>query len=329
MKEEDIRKRETFNQYLELVEKDVKKIFADQKDFQKINCPACDSQKLDYQFNKLGFVYVLCQNCGTLFVNPRPSFRNLNEFYSKSESTSFWVREFFKPVAEIRREKIFLPRAEFMKKKFSENAPRVVRDVGAGFGIFLEELAKVWPAAKMIAIEPSLEMIKICRDKGLEVIPSSLEDVAGWDGKFDLLTLFELFEHLRDPGKFLEKINNLLRPGGYLFLTTLNSRGFDIQVLWEKSKSVSPPQHLNFFNPDSIGLLLKSKGFAVEEISTPGKLDWDIVEGMYKTEGVNPGRFWKLIADKADSQVKNKLQAWISENNFSSHMQILCRKQAS
>jgi len=327
MKEEDIRKRETFNQYLELVEKDVKKMFADKHQFLAIDCPACHSRNFEPQFEKLGFSYVLCRDCGTLFVNPRPPFKNLNEFYAKSESTTFWVEKFFKPVAEMRREKIFRPRAEFIKDRFSSNPVQVVGDIGAGFGIFLEELAKLWPEARMIAIEPSFDMVKICQEKGLKVMASALEDVEGWDNQFDLLTSFELFEHLYNPGRFLEKIRNLLRPGGYLLLTTLNSQGFDIQILWEKSKSIFPPQHLNFFNPDSISLLLKSKGFVVEEALTPGKLDWDIVEGMYKNEGVNPGRFWELIAKKASLEAKDKLQTWISENGFSSHMRILAKKE--
>jgi SAM-dependent methyltransferase len=329
MKEEDIRKREIHNRYLELVEKDVKKMFPDQKQFLEINCPACASRDFKPQFDKLGFTYVLCQGCGTLFVNPRPSLKALNEFYTKSDSATFWVEKFFKPVAEARREKIFQPRAEFIKDRFSKNIPQVIGDVGAGFGIFLEELGKFWSSAKMIAIEPSLDMIEICKQKGLEVIPSVLEDVAGWDERFDILVSFELFEHLYNPGKFLEKIWNLLRPGGYFFLTTLNGEGFDIQILWEKSKSIAPPQHLNFFNLDSISLLLKSQGFVVENISTPGKLDWDIVEGSYKAEGGGIGipRFWELIAQKADQKTKDELQDWIAENGFSSHMRILAKKE--
>lgn len=326
MKEEDIRKREIFNRYLALVEKDVKKIFAGGKRFVKINCPACESRNFVRQFKKLGFTYVSCGDCQTLFVNPRPPLESLKEFYAKSESANFWINEFFKPVLKVRREKIFRPRAEFIRDRFPGKEFKVIGDVGAGFGIFLEELAKFWPDAKMIAIEPSLDMVKICQGKGFEVIPSAIEDVKARDNQFDLLTALELFEHLYNPSQFLEKIWNILRPGGYLFLTTLNGQGFDIQILWEKSKSIAPPQHLNFFNPDSIGLLLKSKGFIVEDISTPGLLDWDIVEGMYKIEGVGPGRFWEQIAKKAGPDAKRKLQSWISENGFSSHMRILAKK---
>lgn len=328
MKEEEIRKRAVFNRYLELVAEDVRAIFKDRSCFIQIDCPACGGKDYRYQFEKLGFTYVLCPDCGTLFVNPRPPYELLMDFYTKSPSTSFWVHEFFAPVAEARREKIFRPRADYISDTFPEMSNGVIGDIGAGFGIFLEECARSWPSARLIAIEPSPEMIAICQDKGLEVIPCAVEDVQGWDSQFDLLTSFELFEHLSYPDEFLKKVWRLLRPGGGLFLTTLNGEGFDIQILWEKSKSIAPPHHLNFFNPCSITRLLQANSFTIEKVDTPGKLDWDILEGMYREEGVELGRFWRLVAEQSDPAVKSSLQTWISESYLSSHMRILARKKA-
>jgi SAM-dependent methyltransferase len=326
MKEEDIRKREVFDQYLEMVKKDVEVFFSNQSTFTQIPCPACGGGEYILQFNKEGFDYVLCDSCNTLFVNPRPPFELLADFYIQSPSTKFWVNEFFKPVAEARRIKIFRPRAEYVAQKFGSNPEWIVGDIGAGFGLFLEELSKIWPLSKLVAIEPSEEMSEICKTKGFEALPCTIEDVTGWDTKFDLLTSFELFEHVYDPQTFLRKIRELLRPGGRLLLTTLNGEGFDIQVLWEKSKSVSPPHHLNFFNPKSIRILLEKCGFTVEEISTPGRLDWDIVEGMIKNDGVDAGRFWTLLAKEGPDKCKEEFQEWISRNNFSSHTMVLAKK---
>lgn len=326
MKEDEIRNRTVLNRYLELVSADVKTFFTDRSDFVQINCPACTSTKYEPQFEKLGFVYVQCLDCSTLFVNPRPTAQSLYDFYTRSSSASFWANEFFPPVAEARREKIFLPRSEYVRDTFAEKSGGTVGDIGAGLGLFLEELRKLWPHCKLVAIEPSTEMADTCQGKGLEVIPSPIEDVAGWDGQFDLLTSFELFEHLYDPVDFLQKVRNLLRPGGHLFITTLNGEGFDVQVLWKKSKSVMPPHHLNFLNPRSIAMLFQRNGFVVERIDTPGKLDWDIVEGMYREDTVDPGRLWKLVAEKASPEGKTNLQTWISESGFSSHMSIMASK---
>ena len=67
-------------------------------------------------------------------------------------------------------------------------------------------------------------------------------------------------------------------------------------------------------------------GFEIVEISTPGKLDWSIVEGMIKNEGVDLGRFWSLLSKESDEKCKKGLQDWISRNNLSSHMSILVQK---
>ncbi len=326
MKEEDIRKREVFDQYLEMVKKDVGAFFGDQSVFIQIPCPACSSQDCSTQFNKSAFKYVLCSVCGTLFVNPRPPFELLADFYIQSPSTKFWVNEFFKPVAEARRVKIFGPRAEYVTQKFGSDPEWIVGDIGAGFGLFLEELSKIWPSSKLVAIEPSEEMSEICKAKGFEALPCTIEDVTGWDKKFDLLTSFELFEHVYDPQTFLRKIWELLRPGGRLLMTTLNGEGFDIQVLWDKSKSVSPPHHMNFFNPRSMKILLEKCALTIEEISTPGRLDWDIVEGMIQNDGVDAGKFWDLLAKGGTEACKKEFQGWISKNNLSSHMRIVAKK---
>lgn len=327
MKEEDIRKRDVLNRYLELVSLDSEEIFRDKSSFVKINCPACGSSKYSYQFNKNKFSYVMCSNCNTLFVNPRPGFENLMEIYKDSQSTSFWVNEFFLPMVKARSEKIFKPRAEYIASEFPQFKNARVTDVGAGFGLFLEELEKCWPEARFTAIEPSVDMADICRKKGFQVIESMLEEVDSSKHKFDLITSFELFEHLHNPSAFVDGVKNLLNSDGCLFLTTLNGLGFDIQILWDKAKCVTPPHHLNFYNPSSICLLFKEAGFEIVEVSTPGQLDWDIIEGGYIHEGLSPGRFFKTVIKYGTEEAKVQLQSWIRKYKFSSHMRVIVKKR--
>lgn len=324
MKEEEIRKRDVFNSYLALVDKDVKDFF-DFNSFEPLSCPACHSTDLTDEFIKQGFRYVSCDRCTTLFVNPRPSYEMLNRFYSDSPSTSFWIDEFFKPVEDVRREKIFKPRAEFVNGIIGNQSNLLIGDIGAGFGLFLEEMRKVNPDNRYLAIEPSFQMAEICRNKEIDTINLCLEEIES-DLFFDILTAFELTEHLHDPEGFFNKIYALLKPGGKTFITTLNGNGFDILILGDHSKSVSPPHHLNFFNPYSIRVLLERVGFDIIEIATPGKLDWDIIEGMITKEGYNAGKLWEFVAKQTNDDCKQELQAWISKNNISSHMRVIARK---
>ncbi|WP_061214989.1 methyltransferase domain-containing protein [Syntrophomonas wolfei] len=325
MREEDIRKRDVFNRYLDLSRKDAENFFANHNRFIDIQCPACNSGNYQYEFDKYGFTYVSCPVCHTLFVNPRPAFDDLIRFYADSPSTHYWVEEFFKPVAEVRREKIFRPRAEYVTEVLPNLNNGVIGDIGAGFGIFLEEIRRLWPS-RLIAIEPSIDQAEICLGKGIEVQCCALEELQGFENEFDLLTCFELFEHLHTPVDFVQRVFKLLKPGGHFLMTTLNGQGFDIQLLWDKSKSISPPQHINFFNTTSITLLLQRCGFQIVDVSTPGKLDWDIVEGMIKNEETSLERFWHLLSRQGNELCKNEFQDWIARNKFSSHMRVLARK---
>ena len=301
MKEEDIRKRAVVNRYLELVQEDAARLFGDKSKFRKIDCPACGSGDLNHEFEKFGFDYVECTVCETLFANPRPESKELLKIYVDSPSTRFWVKDFFLPTAEARREKIFRPRAQFIAGRFPEMKSGRLADIGAGFGLFLDEMKGLWPESELIAIEPSVDMAKICREKGFAVQESAIEDI-GLSVKFDLITAFELFEHLHDPEGFVETVYDHLNPGGYFFLTTLNGLGFDIQILWERSKSVYPPHHINFFNPHSIELMLKRNDFEIVEIATPGQLDWDIIEGASRQEGIDPGRFFSTVSSHGSDE---------------------------
>lgn len=326
MKEQDIRDPTALNRYLELVEEDTRRYFSDPGQFMEVACPACGGLKHAPEFSKIDFCYVSCERCHTLFVNPRPAAAMLKEFYFDSPSSRYWIEGFFLPVADARREKIFQPRAAYVTERFPNFSKGTVGDIGAGFGLFLEELRKRWPNARMVAIEPSSEMAAICGSKALDVVQATVEELGGCKDRFDLLTAFELLEHLYEPRALLEQAFRLLRSGGYFLTTTLNGEGFDIRVLWEHSKSVFPPHHLNFLNPRSLAELCQSAGFEVEEISTPGQLDWDIVEGTILRDGIDAGRFWSLLAREVTDSCKQEFQSWLSRHGLSSHMRLVARK---
>ena len=324
MKESEIRDPKVLNEYIALVNADVQALF-DPQQFEEIPCPICGSSEYTHEFEKAGFHYVTCRHCETLYANPRPSQAQLESFYSRSDSWKFWVEKFFSPFAEARRKNIFQPRAKWFIQEFPKYQGEKIGDVGAGFGLFLEELQKLWPSADLWAIEPSVDMAKICADKGLHVIPQMFENMESQDSRFDFLCMFELFEHLSNPRAFIERANEVLTRDGVLLLTTLNGKGFDIQLLWEKHQNINPPHHLNFINPSSIRILLENCGFSVESVTTPGKLDWNIVERKIRDGSAAVGRLWDTVCEM-DEFAKDNLQKWIAENNFSSHIRVVARK---
>lgn len=326
-KEKDIRDPDVLKHYFVLLEKDSAKILASDNSIERIDQKKWGLGAAVVEFEKGGYNYEKCIETDTLFVNPRPKFEVLMKFYSSSESSTYWVHDFFLPKIDIRREKIFRPRAEYVQEKFENLTEMRIGDIGAGFGLFITELQKLNKSNLNIeAIEPSEDMAAICRGKGIVINENMLENLVGVTEKYDLLTSFELFEHLHDPLVFLKDCFELLNPSGYVYLTTLNSHGFDIQILWEKSNSIFPPHHLNFFNPISIEKLLRLVGFENIEISTPGELDMDIIHNVYKNGYNGLPRFLDSIFKFGTAKTLDNFQQFIKSNNLSSHMQVIAQK---
>ena len=323
MKEKDIRPRKIFDKFLHLTSLDIQKYFSKSK--VKINCVAC-GKKGKFSFKKEGFSYYECQKCKTLFVNPRPKKDSFENFYKRSSSIKFLSTNLYKKTERARKEKIFKPRAKMIFKILKKNKNKNYNcvDIGGGVGIFAKEISKLMKS-EAIVIEPSPFLAKECKKKKLIVVQKFLEKVKKADLpiKRKVFTCFELIEHLHNPSKFIKNLAKLMSKKDLFIFTTLSGTGTDILALWNNSKAIIPPHHINFFNPKSIVIFLKKNKFKILNISTPGKLDINILENEKKRI---KDRFWKTFVYLAGKTDKVKMQKLITDINFSSHMMLVCQK---
>jgi len=328
MKESDIRPRALFNRYLELLAKDVDRFFSDRSRFVEVPCPACSSVSQEVGLNKLGFCYVTCLECGSLYVSPRPTSSMIDAYYRESEAVKFWETQFFKETAHARREKIFRPRAELVGEliqEYDRAETNTFVDVGSGYGIFLEEMAKQNLFENVLGIEPAPNLADVCRQKGFRVIEKPVEAVEKDELGADFITAFEVLEHVFDPVRVVTAMERLLRPDGILLFTTLTVSGFDIQVLWEHSDSVYPPMHINLLSVEGINRLGERCGLDIVELATPGKLDVDIVRNaLVKNPDIPISRFVRSLLRRGD-QAQDNFQAFLQANCFSSHVRVIAR----
>ena len=327
MKEHEIRPEALLNRYVELSAQDAAKCFSNVLRL-TVSCVACGGSQAAPQFEKSGFAYAQCVDCRTLFQSPRPPLAAFEDFYRDSESSRYWAEVFFPAVAEIRREKIFRPRVERLADLCAERGISVGRliDVGAGYGIFLDEWRRRFSSTKIVAVEPSSSLANECRAKGFEVVEEIVENVAGYDEFADLVTCFEVLEHVYDPLDFVKTLAGLARPGGYVFVSTLCVDGFDLQVLWDKSSQISPPHHINFLSVQGFERLFERAGLEDVLVTTPGQLDVDIVRNVLKRDSslLKGQRFLgNLLADDLDAAA---FQSFLAERRMSSHAWIVGRK---
>lgn len=328
MKEEEIRPQDLFNRYLEIVNQDIRNFFGDKSRFVETPCPACGADEGAAAFEKLGFNYRTCGHCETLYLSPRPTESIINDYYRSGAAVKFWSDHFYRETIDARREKIYRPRAERVAGYLRSN-PGVGRDlfvdIGSGYGVFLQEMSSQRVFSRCMGIEPAPNMAAECRAKGFDVIEAPAEAVAGRGIGSDFATSFEVIEHVYSPENFLRSIKTVLGKDGLLLFTTLTISGFDLQVLWDRSKSIYPPHHINLMSVDGIRALVERCGMHVVELSTPGRLDVDIVANAYRENPQLPLPGFVRVLLNGGDEAKTAFQSFLSEHLLSSHISVIAK----
>jgi SAM-dependent methyltransferase len=326
MKEEDIRPKALFTEYMNLAKQDAAEYFP-REGRVPIGCPACGATGV-HAFAKTGFDYEECPRCETLYVSPRPPAECFTRYYTQSSSSKYWATTFYRETADARRERIWKPKAQLVRSLLQRHGfeAATLYDIGGGYGIFAQEMRSL--GLQTIVVEPAPHLAAICRQHGLATIEAFLEDLqpSRLTHSPKALVSFELFEHLHEPRAFVNRIVDLLAPGELFIFTTLSGTGVDIRALWEDSNAVTPPYHLNFLNPHSVRLLLESAGLETLEVTTPGKLDLSIMENNRE---LIKDRFWRSLLHLASEQDKAAWQDHLARSGWSSHMMVACRKPRS
>jgi 2-polyprenyl-3-methyl-5-hydroxy-6-metoxy-1,4-benzoquinol methylase len=141
-------------------------------------------------------------------------------------------------------------------------------DVGAYTGVFVE-LAREhgWDA---YGIELSLWAAELCHQKGLNVKRGTLNDLCFSDNYFDVITSWDVIEHLNDPHTHLEDIHRILKPGGLLVIHTI-----DIDAPFARLMGARWPwlmeMHLVYFSRRTLALMLEDVGFDVIRAEAEGR----------------------------------------------------------
>lgn len=138
-------------------------------------------------------------------------------------------------------------------------------DIGCGGGFFVRAAAAAgWDA---VGLEPSGEASRCAaRAQRIGVIAGRLEEVPFAAGRFDVITMFDVLEHVLCPRACLVEARRLLAPGGRLMIETPNMAGWLPRVMGKRHPWVRPPEHLTYFTPSTLRLLLEHCGFQVTQL---------------------------------------------------------------
>lgn len=161
-------------------------------------------------------------------------------------------------------------------RRLVPQATAAVLDVGCGDGRLLTIIKNHTPAGWSFAgIEIGKEGADAARTKGYDVICASVEDAEApeWEGRFDLIMMHQLIEHVRDPALLLAKAARWLKPGGILSIETPESTGWDFALFKRRYwGGYHFPRHFFIFNRQTLTQMAAESGlqvYAVKSILSP------------------------------------------------------------
>jgi hypothetical protein len=271
-REFEIRPEADYKRYLDLIREDTISVFKGSAGVNVDHCYACGHGVHGHKFSKIDFEYRECEICHTLFLSPRPTIAILREFYAKSEGLKFWNSKIMQDT-DARKKHIFDPRVRWVLSTCDINDFTDVSylDYYTKYQYFVEQIVEKSGFLNFYTYRPDHPLSNLVEEKNYRVAKELTPST------YSVITAFEIFDRFYDPRHVLSELHNSLAESGLLFITTISASGFDIRILEGKSRSIVPPIHLNLFTVEGMLKLLKSKGFEILELSSPGSLDVDLV----------------------------------------------------
>ena len=231
-------------------------------------CPACEDESKTVLFEAVDRLYhttdrrfavVECAGCGLIRLDPMPSPEELKQFYPQSY---WWEADDHVGgrLAEIYRRFVLTDHVRFAAHAVEPPGP--VLDVGCGGGLFLQDLSR--KGFETYGVDVSAEAARIClRRFEIPAAVATLPKLPFRPGRFGLVTMYHVLEHLHDPVGAVLQAWELLRPGGRLVVQTPNAASWQMYLLGEYWSGIDVPRHLINFRDTDLESLLDYCGFTV------------------------------------------------------------------
>jgi 2-polyprenyl-3-methyl-5-hydroxy-6-metoxy-1,4-benzoquinol methylase len=241
-----------------------------------VPCNLCGADDTALLMEVDGFHIVRCKQCGLIYVNPRYREETLHEIYTESYYDHDGITnglEFYGYDDYLRDEEniriTFARRLETIESY--ANKGRLL-DVGCATGFFLD-LARQqgW---EVVGTEVSDYGARYARQYfGLDVHLGTLSELGFGAQSFDVVTMWDVIEHVLDPTAELHEVHRILRHEGVLSIITPDAGSLVARVLgrrWEEFRRVR--EHVYFFSKRTLAEMLRKTGFEIVRTESANKV---------------------------------------------------------
>ncbi len=231
-----------------------------------VHCNHCHSPAAKPLFTAKGFDLVECSTCGLAYVANPPSTEALAQIYSGMKDYHFDLQD-ENSLAYERIARIAGNHLAFLRQvPGAMDAKGALLDVGCSTGQFLA--AARGEGFDVRGLELSIPSARFARSTyRLSVDSGSFADCRLPAGSQQVITMFDVIEHVPDPAADLARAWKLLRPGGWLVLSTPNIDGWFPRLSYRLAHALNywphpePPHHLFQFSVRTLGAMLARAGF--------------------------------------------------------------------
>lgn len=252
---------------------------------ENVTCNSCGNEEAvqvyvlqDYMFRRkdVSATYVRCKRCGLVREDPRPTMVEMARHYpSEYSSYNFEAARESSWLAKQAIEYGIGKRWRFVTKYKTGGK---LLDVGCGTGLFLAGRGHD-PNWELYGVEINENAARVARDQHqLKVRGGTLEQAAYDTGFFDVVTLWDVLEHLHDPLASLREIHRILKPDGVILVRSPNLRSWDAFLFGRYWAGWDAPRHLFVFEPCTLTRMLGTVGFSVMDFSC--RSGGDVMFGM-------------------------------------------------
>lgn len=230
-------------------------------------CNHCGGTDHAHVFTKQGYRLVRCRNCDLAFIANPPDAKAIAALYTAKAD---YHDQLLDPASASlgRMQKVARQHVSMLRRSTGSANGLSVLDIGCSSGLFLDEARKAGFAVKGAEISP--ESSAFAHDHfGLDVHTGDWRDAGYADASFDVVTLFDVIEHLTDPQAELEAIIRLLKPGGLLLQSTPDIDGLSPRLSYLVARRIDywphpePPWHLFQFSARTLGDMTGKAGYRV------------------------------------------------------------------
>jgi SAM-dependent methyltransferase len=277
------------------------------------SCPLCGSESRRPDFRKHDVLMVGCDQCGVHYGAQIPA--NLDDVYKNPAYVSY-SKEDSDDHYNYRRERFGRERVQILERHCGALHDKKLVDIGCGNGYFIS-VAKDH-CGQTFGTEFSDRLRTFAAQKtGLPIFSESLDQLP--ETGFDIVTMFDVIEHVPDPNPFIAAVDRILNPGGHLLLFTPNFDSFGIRVMEHRSSIIDPTEHIILYTLRSLRFLAHRFGYEVVYAETAG-LDIQNILAMQDSVGAERPPFL--------TSWHNELQAMVNVANCGDYARILLRKPA-